>query len=53
MEYRSLHSEKNLNQYYAKNITDEENGVADLYQELSRPFVKLQEMLEKKYGEDE
>lgn len=51
--YHMEHSEKNLNQYYAKNITDEENGVANLYQELSRPFVKLQEMLEKKYGEDE
>ena len=51
--YHMEHSENNINQYCTRNITDEENGVAELYQELSRPFIKLQEMLEKKYGEDE
>lgn len=51
--YHMKHSKENKYQFYTENISDKDGGVAELYQELSKPFIKLQELLEKKYGEDE
>ena len=51
--YHMKHSVENVYQFYTENISDEDNGIAKLYQELSKPFVKLQELLGKKYGDDE
>lgn len=49
--YHMKHSKENKYQFYTENISDKDGGVAELYQELSKPFIKLQELLEKKYGE--
>ena len=50
--YRTVKDSSTRYQYTVENVSEIENGVEYLYYQMSRPFAKLQEMLEEKRNKE-
>lgn len=51
--YRTVKDNTTEFQYTVENVSEQENGIEYLYYQMSRPFDKLQEMIEQRRAEEE
>lgn len=51
--YRTVKDNTTEFQYTVENVSEQENGIEYLYYQMSRPFDKLQEMIEQRGAEEE